>query len=77
MAKMNAYCVVEMAGTNVLKCEVFSDDAEGREQAVKLFQTCLSENKCETDSTPNEKYLDEGWYDDANGYQLFLLMSTN
>jgi len=76
MAKMRAYCVVEMAGTNLLKCEVFSDDAEGKEQAVKLFQACLAENKCEADDTPDAEYLDDGWYDDGNEYQLFIACST-
>lgn len=75
MPKIKAICVVEKCGTNILKCEVFSDDPEGKEQAVKLFQACLAENKRKTDDTPDSEYLDEGYYEDGNEYELFIMSS--
>lgn len=74
--KLSTVNVIEMTNGNFQSIRSFADNAEGNKRAEKLFKRCMKENDSNLSSEFMDECIEEGFYDDDNGYNLYLTHSN-
>lgn len=66
--------VIEYFNNTISQVISFPDDLRGNKNAEKTFTKILREHGINEDTSD---YISDGIYEDDNGYQCFLVYSTN
>ena len=78
--KLRTINVIEFANGEFQQIRSFSDTPEGNQRAEKVFTRLLKEHTkgdgIVMDKEDIAATVEEGYYDDKSGYQIFLIHST-
>ena len=74
---LNTVNVIEVLNGTVQGVRSFTDNPTGNKRAERIFKRCVKENAGGTTFTRDvfSDMLDEGNWEDDNGYQIFLTHS--
>lgn len=77
--KLNTVNVIEIINEDVQRLTAFPESPEGNKAAEELFKTLVKEHTADVqlwDDDDLQPLLEEGLYDDGQGYELNLVHST-
>lgn len=70
--KQSTVNVLEMFNGNIMQLVAF----DGWEEAEKLFTKMIEENGAWLEAGDLDFYLDEGMFDDDNGWMIYIIHSS-
>ena len=74
--KVDTINVIEMWNGQMMQVISFEDNPEGRSDAEQLFTSMIQSNHDDLEAEDFDFYLDEGMFDDDNGWMIYLIHSN-
>jgi len=70
---MKTVNVIEYFDETIQSLHAFEDNPEGNKEAEEVFRQLAEENECEDVDVA----LEDGYYEVASGYQVFIVHNSN